>query len=318
MILITGATGYIGRHLVEQLARDGRRVRCLLSPYQLAHANWHVDDNMRPEIVEGTVLNEEALFHAMAGVHVIYHLESVQWWGRYHDFERIEVGGTRNLISVARSARVGRLIYLSHLGADSASAYTLLRMKGAVETLIRSSGLAYTIVRSGPTFGEGDAFINHIAMMLKLSPLVFLMPGRGETVVHPIYVDDLVKALACALDTISVVDEVIEIGGPEYTTLEDLLRTVMRVTGIYRGLLAVAPYLLRWFVSIYSRLMPRSLLTHQLLDMLATNRTARLGNTYTYFGFHPRRFEDTLLTYLPEHHWFWPGLRYAFRRRPRI
>src|SRR4051812_47718439 len=184
MILVTGATGFIGRHLVARLMAEGRSVRVLLPPHKHQHLTW---DNP-PEIITGNILDEEALFRAVTGVHVIIHLENAQWWGRPRDLERIELGGTRNLITAARGARVGRIITVSHLGAAPAAAYPLLRFKGMVEEAIRSSGLAYTILRSGLVFGEDDAFVNHLAMQLSANPMFFLMPGRGEVVLHPIYV----------------------------------------------------------------------------------------------------------------------------------
>jgi uncharacterized protein YbjT (DUF2867 family) len=313
MILVTGATGFIGRHLVNQLMADGRQVRCLLPQDKLENLPWETP----PEIVVGNLLDEEALFKAVTGIHTIIHLQSGQWWGRLRELERIELVGTRNLITAARAARVGRMIVVSQLGASSSSAYTLLRIKGMVEEAVRSSGLAYTIIRSGVVFGEDDAFVNHIAMMLSSSPLILLMPGRGEVVLHPLHIDDLIRALVRSLELIDIVDTTVDIGGPEYITLEDLIRTVMRVTGSYRTIIPVPPYAMRWLTAIYNRVFRRSLMTPQWLDILATNRTAPLANTFNYFGIHPRRFEDTLLTYMPGKRYFWPMIRYTFRRRPK-
>jgi uncharacterized protein YbjT (DUF2867 family) len=313
MILVTGATGFIGRHLVEQLMADGRRIRCLLPEDKLNDLLWENP----PEIIVGNLLDEEVLFKAVTGVHTIIHLQSGQWWGRPRDLERIELVGTRNLITAARSTRVGRIITISQLGASSSSAYTLLRIKGMAEELIRSSGLAYTIIRSGIVFGEDDAFVNHIAMILRANPVLFLMPGQGEVVLHPIYIDDLIAALVRSLELIDVVDTTIDVGGPEYITVEDLIHTVMRVSNTYRFILPVPPYVMRWMTAIYSRVLRRSLVTAQWLDILATNRTAPLGNAFNYFGIHPRRFEDTLLTYMPGKRYWWPMLRYTLRRRPK-
>lgn len=314
MILVTGGTGFIGRHLVTRLMAEGRPVRLLLTEPRVRRLPWDTP----PEIAVGSILDEEVLFRAVTGVHVIIHLENAQWWGRPRDLERIELQGTRSLITAARAARVGRIITVSHLGAASASAYPLMRYKGMVEDAIRASGLAYTIIRSGLVFGEEDAFVNHIAMQLRITPLFFLMPGRGEVVMHPIYIDDLVAAVVDSLNLVDTVDNVIEIGGPEYITLEDLIRTVMRVSGISRAVIGVPPYVLRWLSAVYTRIMPRALITAQWMDILATNRTARLGNLFHYFGIRPRRFEDTLLTYMRGRRYGRRVLRHTLRRRPRV
>jgi NADH dehydrogenase len=314
MILVTGGTGFIGRHVVARLVADGARVRCLLPADRQGNLPW---DAELVDIVTGTIIDEEALYRAANGAHTIIHLESAQWWGRPRDMERVEIVGTRTLISAARSARVGRIITLSHLGAAPSSAFTLLRVKGVVEELIKNGGLAYTILRSGLVYGPDDAFISHIGMMLALNPLFFVIPGHGEGILHPIYIDDLVNAIVASLDTIDSVDRVIEVGGAEYTTLDDMIRTIMRVTRKQRTVIHLPPYMLRWITAFSSRIFPRSLMTQQWMDMLAASRTARIGSIYDNFGLHPRRFEDTLLSYLPKQSFFFKGLRYRLRRRPR-
>lgn len=318
MIFVTGAAGFIGRSLVQKLLDEGHSVRVLLSPRILKRRRkpaWMGHDRL--EVVSGLLSDEETLYRALTGVHVIFHLENAQWWGRPRNLERVELVGLRYLGAAARTARVGRIITLSHLGASPSSAYPILKVKGQVEEGIKNSGVAYTVIRSGLVFGPDDAFINHIAMMLATNPLLFLMPGTGEVVLHPIYIDDLVTALVNGLSRIDTVDAVIEIGGAEYTTLYELIRTVMRVTRMGRLVVGLPPYVLRLTSGIYSRILPRSLVTPQWMDLLAGNHTARLGNLYDHFGVRPRRLEDTLVTYLPKRRWFLRGLAYAFRRRPR-
>lgn len=318
MILVTGATGFVGRHLVQALLDQGLPVRCFLTEYAARKPlPWDTEAPNAPELITGSLLDEELVFRAVSGVHTIFHFENAFWWGRLRQLERVEVAATRSLISAARSARVGRIISLSHLGAAPSSAYSLHRIKGQVEELIRNSGVAYTIIRSGLIFGPDDAFINHLAMMMRANPIFFVMPGMGEIVLHPIYIDDLVRALYLCMESIESIDRTLEIGGQEYVTFEDLVYTVMRVTGMQRIVLRLPPYLMRWITSIYSRILPRALMTPQWFDILATNRCAKLGNIYEYFGFQPRRFEDTLATYLPRRRHLGNLIRYTFRRRPR-
>lgn len=311
MILITGSTGFIGRHLVERLAAAGYPLRCLVHERQRARAVW---ENAQPEIIWGSLFDEEVLFRAVTGVHTIIHLEGAQWWGNVRELERLELVGTRNLVEAARAARVGRFIIMSHLGATPSSAYPLMRVKGVQEELVRTSGLAYTIVRAGLAFGEEDAFINHIAMMLALNPFVFYMPGRGEVVLHPIYIHDLIDILTQTLENIDTIDRIIEIGGLEYITLRDLIRTVMRVTQRERLIVSVPPYTMRWLNPLPRVFFRRSLMTPQWFDLLATNRTAQLGNVPRYYKVQLHRIEDTLLTYLPKKRGFWAALRVMSKR----
>lgn len=312
MILVTGATGFIGRNLVPLLLENGYQVRCLLPDYQSQQAAWEP----APEIITGSLTDDEVIFQAVSGVHTIIHLESAQWWGTQRDLERIDLVGTRDLLDAARAARVGRVILLSHLGSTPASAYPLMQIKGATEEVVRSSGLAYTILRSGLIFGDEDVFFNHIAMMLAVNPFLFLMPGRGEVVLHPIYIHDLVQILAQVLENMNTVDRTIEIGGPEYITLEDTIRTVMRVSGRSRIILPLPPYSLRAINRINRLFTFRTLMTPQWFDLLATNRTAQIGNLDRYFQIKPHRLEDTLLTYMRGRNGWFAAVRYMLRRPP--
>jgi uncharacterized protein YbjT (DUF2867 family) len=313
MILVTGGTGFIGRRLVSRLMQQGIAVRCLLPPERQTRLPWETP----PPIITGTILDEEALFKAVTGVRTIIHLENALWWGNLRNLERVEVAGTRDLLTAARAARVGRIITLSQLGASPSSAYTLLRIKGNVENIVRTSGLAYTIIRSGLVFGEDDSSINALAMQLAINPLAYIMPGFGEVVLQPIYVDDLVDAIIRSLELIDTVDNTIEIGGPEYITYNDLLTTVMRVSQNYRSLIQIPPYTMRALVSIWSFIFPRALMTSQWLDLLAAHRAAKLHTTYNVFGIHPQRLEDRLLTYMKNKNYTALAWQTIFRRPPK-
>lgn len=298
MILVTGASGLIGRHLVARLVAEEQQTRVLL-PQRGGRAprlSWinSVD------VVHGTVDSSEALHQAMIDVHTVIHLASAQWWGRRRDLNRIDLQGTQNVITAARAARVGRLIVLSHLGAAPSTAYPLLRAKGQMEENVRNSGLAYTIIRSGLVFGPEDRFVNGIAATLRSNPFIFLQPGQGENLLHPIYIDDLVEAIYRSLEAINTVDQVLEFGGPEYVTFNEMLRTVMRVSKARRTIISIPPYILKTLTINMRRLFPRYPMTPQWYDYMANNRTAPLGALFDTLGIRPRRFEDTLVTYMPK------------------
>lgn len=313
MILITGGMGLVGRELVPALTAAGWPVRVLIAPRQerrAARLGW--PDSV--EIVTGDLADQPDLHLAMQGVHTVFHLASAQWWGASRDLERVDIQGTRSVIAAARAARVGRLYYLSQLGAEPSSAFNLLRVNGQVEGLIRNSGIAYTIMRCGVLFGPTDRFVNGVAMLIRTNPLVFFQPGEGDNLLHPLYVGDLVKALINSLNKIELVDSTIEIGGAEYVTYNEMIRTVMRVSGAHRMIVPLPPYLLRTVNGLLTRVVRRWPMTSQWFDMLASNRTAKLGNLYDYCDVRPVRFEDTLLTYMPERRYWWELMRFIWTR----
>lgn len=313
MILVTGSTGFVGRHLVRRLVEAGWPVRVLVLPRRRGTVQLPWSD-LPVEVATGSIFDEAQLRQAMRGAHTVFHLASAQWWGSARDLEQVEVEGTACVIRAAQEARIGRLLVMSHLGAAPASAYALLRSKGLMEDAVQRSGLAYTIVRSGILFGEQDVFVNGLAMMLRTNPLLFFQPGQGENLLHPLHIDDLITALVGTLDNLETVDRILEIGGPEYITFNELARTVMRVTGARRIIVPLPPYLVRWLTRVMRRVLPRWPATPQWFDLLASHRTASLSNVPDIFGFKPRRFEDTLLTYMPGRRYIFQLLRFVLRR----
>ena len=314
MILVTGASGLIGRHLVARLLAEEQPVRVLL-PLHGGRSYAHLDWLNSVPVVDGTVQDAEALYASMADVHTVYHLASAQWWGRRRDLDHIDLEGTRNLVTAARSARIGRLIVMSHLGAAPSSAFPLLRAKGQVEELVRNSGLAYTIIRSGIVFGPEDRFVNGIAMALRANRFFFLQPGAGDGLLHPIFINDLIEALFRTLEALHTVDQVLEIGGPETVTFDEMLRTVMRVSRTQRTIVHLPPYVMRTLNANLRRVFPRWPVTPQWFDYMASNRTAPAGALYDTFGIRPQRFEDTLLTYMPRRRYGREYTRALLRRR---
>lgn len=313
MIVVTGATGLIGRELVPHLAAAGWPVRVLVQPRRGHRPTRHVWPE-GVEVVVGNLDDDQMLHQMMQGAHTVFHLASAQWWGTRRDLERIDIQGTRNLVVAARSARIGRLYYLSQLGAEPSSAYTLMRVKGQVEAIVRNSGLAYTIMRCGVVFGPEDRFVNGIAMLLRTNPLFYFQSGKGDALLHPLYILDLVEALKNSLETIDLVDMTIEIGGAEYLTYNELIRTVMRVSGKQRMIVSIPPHVLRDADRVISRIVRRWPMTPQWFDVLASHRTAKLGSLFDYCGVRPARFEDTLLTYMPHRHYTRELLRLMWRQ----
>jgi uncharacterized protein YbjT (DUF2867 family) len=313
MILVTGATGFVGRHLVQRLVEAGTPVRALVRPRRgRAESLWSVPVSQ----IAGTVEDAEALHRAMGGAHTVIHLAGAPPWAGAPALRTVDVEGTRNVAAAARSVRVGRLIVLSHLGADRSSAYALMRIKGEVEEIVRHSGLAYTIVRCGMVFGEDDRTVNAVAMQLWANPLVFFIPAAGDSLVHPLWIEDLATALINSLDNLDTVDQTIEAGGPEYLTYQQLVRTVMRVTGARRALIPLQPYWLRYFAWLFGRTMPRPVLASQWYDRVAESRTADLSSMSDHFGIAPARFEDTILSYMPGRHYGRELIHYVLGRRP--
>jgi len=300
LILVTGATGFVGRALLPRLAEAGLELRCLVRP---SRRSPRLPRGIPVQVSIASLADARGLRAALVGVDTLIHLAGAEWHGRRGDVFAVDAAGTRALVEAAREAGVGRILYLSHLGADRASAYPVLKAKGIAEEFIRQSGLTYTIVRSTLLYGAEDVFLNVVAALVKLGPGLFLMPGDGRISLQPLWVEDLVTCLEWSLSDLTSLNQTIALGGPEFITFGQMVQTVMEVLGVRRLVIPVRPPFLRAGAWLMEQILPRSPLTTRWLDYLAVNRTCELTSVTQYFGLKPARFVNTV-DYLRDKKWF--------------
>ncbi|RPJ50401.1 MAG: NAD-dependent epimerase/dehydratase family protein, partial [Chloroflexi bacterium] len=167
MILVTGGTGFVGQVLIRHLVSMGFQVRTLLRPSSYSPK---LPRGVAVEAVICGLKDERGLRAALKGVDVVFHLAGAERRGGQADLMGVDIEGTRTIASVAADAGVERFFYLSHLGADRASAYAVLKSKAIAENFITHSGVPYTIFRSAALYGPGDQFTTELVRMLRISP----------------------------------------------------------------------------------------------------------------------------------------------------
>jgi NADH dehydrogenase len=313
MILVTGATGFVGQALLNQLIRDKQPIACLLRPSS-HERSWPAG---QVRVDTGTLYNLPSLRVAMHKVDTVIHL--VGAWRDLNDktgetMEKVNYQGTANLVEAALDAGVRHIIYLSHIHADRNSAYPVLRTKGAAEEAIRSSGLNYTILRSSLIFGPGDAFTTTLAMLLKIIPVVFPVTGEGKTRFQPIHVQDVARCLAGSVQAYHLEDAILDIGGPQHLSYNEVLSAVMEAIRVHRVRVQVRMPVMRALVRLMEAVFPNALVSDEQLDLFSVDNTTDLGNVPRNFDFEPRRFTEHL-AYLNRRGWRRAFLRHAFRNR---
>jgi uncharacterized protein YbjT (DUF2867 family) len=311
MILITGATGFVGRALLRRLLEEGRQVGCLLRPS--SHERHLPPGAVR--VATGTLQDLPALRVAMHGADTVVHLVGARRKQDGHTAEWINHQGTVNLVEAALDAGVRHLIYLSHIHADRNSAYPLLRGKGAAEAAIRASGLTYTILRSSLIFGPDDGFTTLLAMLLKVIPFLFPLPGDGKTRFQPIHVDDVARCLDGCVGAYHLENVTLSIGGPGHLSYNEILDIVMETMRVGRLRVHLRMPLTRALVSLAALLLPHPPLSREQLDLFSIDNTTDLGNVPRNFDFEPRRFAVENLAYLRRPGWRRAFLRYAYQGR---
>ncbi|MGA2490709.1 MAG: NAD(P)H-binding protein, partial [Anaerolineales bacterium] len=209
---------------------------------------------------------------------------------------------TRNLCQAATDARVRRILYLSHLDADRAAGFPVLKAKGIAEEYIRKSGVPYTILRGSILFGPGDEFTTGLAMLLAAAPGFFPLPSKGQTLVQPLWVEDAVTCLIWALDNPETFNRTIEIGGSEYFSLRQVVGLIMEITRQRRLLVNWPTQSMRALTILMEFIYPRFPSSIFWMDYLAVNRTCPVDNVPHLFGLMPARF-TARLDYLRGVHW---------------
>jgi len=287
MILVTGATGFIGRVLVRQLTETGQHVRVLLRP---SPQSPRLPKGVPVEVAVVALNDARGLRAALRGVDHIYHLASAAAQGRRGNLFTTDIEGTRTLAQVAADAEIERFIFLSHLGADRASAFPVHKSKGIAEEHIRKSGVPHTIIRSSIVFGPEDGFTSALANILRFSPGIMPIPGDGRTLLQPLWVEDLVTCLTWALQNPDMANQTYDIGGGEYFTLRQVMETIMNVTHIHRILMPMPLPYMRALVVLLDSVARQLDASTYWIDYVSVNRTCPVENLPRTFGLMPARF----------------------------
>lgn len=313
MILITGGTGFIGRALVRQLFASGYPVRTLLRP---SPHTPRLPKGVPVEVAVVGLGDVRGLRAALHEVDTVIHLAGAEHEGRNANLLATDIQGTRNLAQAAKAAGVTRFIYLSHIGADRASAYPVHKAKGIAEEYIRKSGVPHTIVRSSIVYGPEDHFTTNLASLVRRAPIFFPIPGDGQTRIQPLWVEDLVTCLLWAMENPETIDQTYEVGGSEYFTLRQTLETIMGVIRKRRVLVPVPQPFLRALVVTLETFLPHFPASSFWIDYYAIHRTCPVENLPRTFGLMPARFTYRLdyLTHTPWYARRWQNLTNAASR----
>lgn len=291
MILITGGTGFIGNHLIRHLSAEGHAIKLLIRP---SKQSPKLPNGLPLEVAVTSLSDPKGLRAALKDVDVIYHLASAENLGRKAQLTKVDIQGTEALARAAAQANIKRFFYLSHLGAERASAYPLLKAKAIAEHHIKSSGIPYTIFRSAVAYGENDHFTNGLAFLLKISPYFVMLPEHGTSLMQPIWVEDLATILTWSLDMPETANETIELGGPEYISFRQVCEMIIEKLRIKRSFVNVKPVILNYFTEVLEILFPNFPTSVFWLDYIATNRTTNLDVLPTKFNLLPARMGQRL------------------------
>ena len=252
LILLTGATGYVGGRLLPALEAGGHRVRCLTRRPEVLTAGHPARD-----VVRGDVLDRSSLDAAMRGVDVAYYM--VHSMGAEGSFEEADRQGAANFAAAAKAAGVGRIIYLGGLGREDEDLSPHLRSRQEVGRILRETGVPVLEFRASIVIGAGSLSYEMIRSLVERLPFM-ITPKWVRVPAQPIAIDDLLEYLIEALTLPPAACRVYEIGGADRVSYADIMRLYARLRGRRLRMLAVpilSPYVSSLWLGLITPLYAR-------------------------------------------------------------
>lgn len=295
-VAVAGGTGFLGREITRALLDAGHQVvvgsrsRPARNPLD-SRAEWVSIDVTAPATLSALFSGVDAVVDA-----VQFPNSPIENPRRGYTFERIDLGGTRNLVDAAKGAGGPLFIGLSGVGAAEVAPYHWLRFKWQEEQYIAGSGLPYVVFRPSWVYGPGDVSLNRFLGFARFLPFVPVI-GNGKTRINPLFVRDLAAHVVAALEKPEARGKVFEIGGPSVMTMDDVIRTALRVTG-KRRLLLHSPKPLMKLVASVAQFAPGRPLTPDAIEFITMDGIADTSLLQATFGLPLTPLEEGLATYL--------------------
>jgi NADH dehydrogenase len=262
-VLVTGATGFIGPHVVHTLRAQQMQVRALVrNPARAGRLTaWGA------ELAVGDVTDPASLRGACTGVDAVVHLVAIIK-GRAADFERVMSEGTRNVVAAASKAGVRRFVLASALGLDERSrdAVPYFAAKWEMERAVKESGLEHVIFRPSFVFGPDGGVLPTFIRLARLAPVTPII-GPGTQRLQPIWVEDLAQYYSSALTEPAAANRTFDLGGPEAVSWNELWERLKRVLGLRRPSVHIPFGVMRVQATLTERL-PGAPVTRDQLTML--------------------------------------------------
>ncbi|MFC2149633.1 NAD-dependent epimerase/dehydratase family protein [Candidatus Auribacterota bacterium] len=249
MILVTGASGYIGSHLVLSLCQDGKKVFCLVRK-TTPKAQIDFLRSCGAEVVEGDLSDCAAFLPVIEGkVKRVVHLVGSIVASKKESFEAVHRGKTAAIVDLCKKINAEKIVLLTAVGAapDAESEYS--RTKWLAEEEVRKSSIPYVILRASLVFGN-EGGLRNSKMLVKLSKMVRHFPvipfiGSGKSLVQPVFIGDLVACLKKAVCDDSIVNKTFEIAGPEKMTFDELIQKIADHNDVRRIIMHIPTALMK-------------------------------------------------------------------------
>lgn len=290
MILLTGATGFIGNRVLLALSKKNLKVRCLVRKPAFSR-------NPNITYVTGDVLDHDSLVRATSGVDTVYyliHMMGNQPAGEQRKFDELDRLAINNMVRACRENGVKRIIHLTGIRNPGEKLSHHLESRKEVEDMIRNSGIDHTIFRASVIIGRGGAAFDILETAVCK---FFIIPifDWENTRVQPIFIDDVIKYLVDCLDHKETINKCYDIGCSQVFTYRELIQQYADELGLKRIYIRIPGSWHKLSSVVLGKLSPvNPNVVYWLIESLHNNMTCELNDLNEIFGFEPISFKESI------------------------
>lgn len=306
-VAVIGGTGFIGRNIVEQLAKSGARVKILTRNADRAKFLKPMGDVGQITAMAGNALDEDTLRMVMSGVDAVVNTIGILAESGTQRFASLQAELPGRIGKIASELGITSVVQLSAIGADDKSSSKYARTKAMGEAALLKACPTATILRPSLVFGAGDGFFNRFASMAVIAPGLPVI-GGGKNKVQPVYVGDVASATVTALEGKAHQGKIYELGGPDIMTFREVMAYILKLTKRRRALLPI-PFGVMGLAAGAMSVLPNAPVTRDQLKQLKTdNVVAANALTLKNLGIEATPVDLIVPEYLARYQ---PGGRFA-------
>jgi uncharacterized protein YbjT (DUF2867 family) len=307
---VFGGAGFVGRYIVQRLARAGWRIRVPQRNPDAALFLKPLGDVGQIVPMAANIRNELSVRRAVEGAGAVFNLVGILSERGRQSFDAVHREGAERIARLAAEMGAERLMHVSALGADPQSPSAYARSKAAGEAAVRAAFAGATLLRPSIVFGPEDDFFNRFARLARLMPALPLI-GGGKTRFQPVYVGDVADAMVAALADPKTMGQIFELGGPQTYSFRELMEILLAEIRRKRWLVPV-PFPIAALQGAVLSLLPNPPLTRDQVKLLKRdNVVSGLFPGLIELGVRPTALEPVIPSYLDR---FRPGGWYSSAR----
>ena len=299
--VVFGGSGFVGRHVVQLLAKDGWRIKVATRRPDLAEFLKPLGTVGQIQPVQANIRYPKSVKSVVEGSDAVINLVGILSEGRKQTFSAIQANGVRTIAETSKHADVTKLIQISAIGADENSSSVYAQTKAAGEKAAFEYYPDAFVLRPSIIYGPEDNFFNQFAGMMQIS---FMLPliGNGVTKFQPVYVGDVAEAVVSCLNDKVRSGTVLELGGNKVLSFRECLELLLEITNRKRLLVPIPFEIAKWLGKLL-QILPKAPLTEDQVELLRTDNVVSQnaidhGRTLEGIGIIPKTLATILPTYL--------------------